>query len=281
VEQSNRKVFLIPLLKGEGAATASRLTRQVRGNLIRLSVNINKVALLRNTRNNGIPNVIRAAEQSIVAGAHGITVHPRPDQRHIRTSDVYELANFLKRFPNIEFNIEGNPYPDFMEIVRRVRPAQCTLVPDDPSAFTSDHGWNLRDDEKRLRPILTELRELGCRVSLFMDADRDQWALAKEVGADRVELFTESYANAFGHPGFESVLARFSAAAAAAQSAGLGVNAGHDLNLENLGTFCRIPGILEVSIGHALVADALDMGISNAVRAYLRILASASYTAGE
>jgi pyridoxine 5-phosphate synthase len=280
VEQSNWKVFLIPLLNGEGAATACGVTRRVRGDLIRLSVNINKVALLRNTRNNGIPNVIRAAEQSIVAGAHGITVHPRPDQRHIRISDVYELANFLKRFPDVEFNIEGNPYPEFMEIVRKVRPAQCTLVPDDPSAFTSDHGWNLRDDEKRLRPILTELRELGSRVSLFMDADSDQWGLAKDIGADRVELFTESYADAYGHPDFETVLARFAAAAAAAQAAGLGVNAGHDLNLENLGAFCRIPGLLEVSIGHALIADALDMGLSNAVRAYLRILASASHTEG-
>jgi pyridoxine 5-phosphate synthase len=240
--------------------------------MTRLSVNLNKVALLRNTRNNGIPSVIRAAEQSIAAGAHGITVHPRPDQRHIRTSDVYELANLLKRFPDVEFNIEGNPFPDFMEIVKAVRPAQCTLVPDDPGAVTSDHGWNLRDAGSRLRPILTEIRKLGVRVSLFMDADGDQWPLARELGADRVELYTEPYAEAFGRADFQPVLARYASAAALAQSAGLGVNAGHDLNLRNLGAFCKIPGVLEVSIGHALVADALEMGLTNAVRAYLRIL---------
>jgi len=237
-----------------------------------LSVNLNKVALLRNTRNNGIPSVLHAAEQCIASGAHGLTVHPRPDRRHIRPSDVYEIADMLKRFPAIEFNIEGNPYPEFLEIVRAVRPTQCTLVPDDPSAFTSDHGWNLHADANRLLPILQEIRALGSRISLFMDAESDQWQLAKSIGADRVELYTEPYAEAWGRDNFDSVLARYSSAAAAAQSAGLGVNAGHDLNLANLGAFCRIPGILEVSIGHALIADALDLGLANAVRAYLRIL---------
>jgi len=244
--------------------------------MTRLSVNVNKVALLRNSRNNGIPSVIRAAEQCVAAGAHGITVHPRPDQRHIRTSDVFELAAFLKHFPHIEFNIEGNPYPDFLELVGRVRPAQCTLVPDDPAAFTSDHGWDLRSDAKRLGPIVAMIKEAGARVSLFMDADSDQWMTAKSVGADRVELYTEPYANAFARPEFDTVFALYAKAASAAQSVGLGVNAGHDLNLANLGAFCRISGILEVSIGHALIADALDLGISNAVRAYLRILDSPS-----
>jgi pyridoxine 5-phosphate synthase len=247
----------------------------------RLSVNINKVALLRNSRNNGIPSVVRAAEQCIAAGAHGITVHPRPDQRHIRTSDVYELASILKRFPHIEFNIEGNPYPDFLELVGKVRPAQCTLVPDDPAAFTSDHGWDLRSDAKRLGPIVAEIKNSGSRVSLFMDAESDQWMTARNIGADRVELYTEPYANAFGRPEFDTVLARFANAAAAAQRAGLGVNAGHDLNLANLGAFCSIPGILEVSIGHALIADALDLGISNAVREYLRILNSTPHPTGD
>jgi pyridoxine 5-phosphate synthase len=242
--------------------------------MTRLSVNINKVALLRNTRHHGIPSVVRAAEQCIAAGAHGITVHPRPDQRHIRISDVYEIEKLLKRFPAIEFNIEGNPYPDFLEIVRKVSPAQCTLVPDDPAAFTSDHGWDLRVDAKRLRPIVSEIKAAGARVSLFMDADSDQWLLAKDIGADRVELYTEPYANAFGRPDFKAVFERFASGASAAQAAGLGINAGHDLNLANLGSFCRIPGILEVSIGHALIADALDLGLANAVRAYLRILAS-------
>ena len=244
--------------------------------MTRLSVNINKVALLRNTRNNGIPNVIHAAEQCIAAGAHGITVHPRPDQRHIREMDVYELGGLVKKHPELEFNIEGNPFPDFLRLVRVVRPHQCTLVPDEPAALTSDHGWNLKADASGLRPIIEEIKDCGARVSLFMDADSDQWDVAREIGADRVELYTEPYANAFGHPDFNDVFERYAAAAAAAQAAGLGVNAGHDLNLANLGSFCRIPGILEVSIGHALIADALDLGIANAVRAYLRILASAS-----
>jgi len=237
-----------------------------------LSVNLNKVALLRNTRTNGIPNVIRAAEQCITAGAQGITVHPRPDRRHIRPSDVYELSDLLTKIPEIEFNIEGNPYPEFMEIVRTARPTQCTLVPDDPSAFTSDHGWNLRADAERLRPIIHEMHSWGSRVSLFMDADSGQWQLAREIGADRVELYTEPYAEAWDREDFEDVFSQFVAAAAAAQSEGLGVNAGHDLNLANLGAFCKIPGILEVSIGHALIADAIEMGLSNAVRAYLQIL---------
>jgi len=249
--------------------------------MTRLSVNINKVALLRNSRNNGIPSVIHAAEQCISAGAHGITVHPRPDQRHIRTSDVYELVDILKRFPHVEFNIEGNPYPDFLDLVGKVRPAQCTLVPDDPSAFTSDHGWDLRSEAKRLGPIVAKIKATGARVSLFMDAESDQWMTAKSIGADRVELYTEPYANAFGRPEFDFVLARYANAVASAQNAGLGVNAGHDLNLANLGAFCNIPGILEVSIGHALIADALDMGISNAVGAYLRILESTSHHTGD
>ena len=244
--------------------------------MTRLSVNLNKVALLRNSRNIGIPSVIRAAEQSVKAGAHGITVHPRPDQRHIRTSDVYELADHLKRVPNVEFNIEGNPFPEFLEIVRRVKPAQCTLVPDGPEAVTSDHGWNLDEEGQRLERIIGELRDLGARVSLFMDVDSNQWKIARDIGAERVELYTQPYAEAFARKEFEAVWAQYSAAAAAAQSAGLGVNAGHDLNLQNLGKFCQIPGILEVSIGHALLADALEIGFSNAVRAYLKVLSTGS-----
>ena len=240
--------------------------------MTKLSVNLNKIALLRNTRSIGIPSVLRAAEQCIAAGAQGITVHPRPDQRHIRTSDVYELAALLKRFPAIEFNIEGNPFPEFLEIVHNVQPTQCTLVPDSPDQPTSDHGWSLATDGVRLRPIVAELRSLGARVSLFMDADTAEWTLARDLGADRVELYTEPYAAAFLGPDRDAVFQRFARAAAAAQSAGLGVNAGHDLNLHNLGKFVEIPGILEVSIGHALVADALDMGLPAAVRAYLRVL---------
>jgi pyridoxine 5-phosphate synthase len=244
--------------------------------MTRLSVNLNKVALLRNARNIGIPSVVRAAEQSVMAGAHGITVHPRPDQRHIRTSDVYDLENYLKGVPDIEFNIEGNPFPEFLELVRRVKPAQCTLVPDSPDAITSDHGWNLDEEGARLEPIIVELRDLGVRVSLFMDVDSDQWQIGRDIGAERVELYTQPYAEAFARKESKTVLAEFRAAATAAQSAGLGVNAGHDLNLQNLGPFCQIPGILEVSIGHALVADALEIGLSNAVQAYLRVLSGSS-----
>jgi len=240
--------------------------------MTRLSVNLNKVALLRNQRNIGIPSVVRAAEMCISAGAHGITVHPRPDQRHIRTSDVLDLSDYLKSTPHVEFNIEGNPFPEFLEIVRRVRPTQCTLVPDSPDAVTSDHGWNLRADALRLRPIISELRDLGTRVSLFMDAESDEWSTVRHIGAERVELYTQPYAEAFAVRNYKAVLARFASAAAAAQSFGLGVNAGHDLNLQNLGEFCRIPGVLEVSIGHALIADALELGFPNAVRAYLAVL---------
>jgi pyridoxine 5-phosphate synthase len=237
-----------------------------------LSVNLNKVALLRNTRTIGIPSVIDAARTCIRAGAHGISVHPRPDQRHTKPSDVYELAEML----TVEFNIEGNPFgSQFMDIVRKVKPTQCTLVPDAPDAFTSDHGWDLSEHSKRLVPIIRELKDLGMRVSLFMDPDIDQIQRAKEVGTDRIELYTESYARAFGKGNVEPVFQQYARAAQGAQEIGLGVNAGHDLNLHNLGKFCSIPGILEVSIGHALIADALEMGLSNTVKEYLKVLSQA------
>jgi len=233
-----------------------------------LSVNLNKVALLRNTRNIGIPSVIDAAKTCIKAGAHGITIHPRPDQRHIRTSDVYELAAML----TVEFNIEGNPTPSFMELVRKVKPTQATLVPDAPEAFTSDHGWDLAKDSDYLKPIIQELHDLGVRVSLFMDPDLEQIQRAKEIRADRIELYTEPYATAFRNGNVDSIFPQYDLAAQKAQEVGLGVNAGHDLNLQNLGKFCSIPGILEVSIGHALTADALEIGLFNAVKAYLNLL---------
>jgi pyridoxine 5-phosphate synthase len=234
-----------------------------------LSVNLNKVALVRNTRNLEIPSVTKAAKICMEAGAHGITVHPRPDERHIRPSDVYALAEIV----TVEFNIEGNPFqPPFMEIVRRVKPTQCTLVPDAPDTFTSDSGWNLREDKERLLPIIQELKSLGIRVSLFMDAEPTQMQLAKEIGSDRVELYTEPYAAAFEKGNVDEVFPNYVIAAQAAQSVGLGVNAGHDLNLHNLKKFCSIPNILEVSIGHALIADALEMGLAAAVKAYLQIL---------
>lgn len=240
--------------------------------MTKLSVNLNKIALLRNARNIGIPSVMRAARTCVKAGAHGLTLHPRPDERHARERDVYELAELLRDAPNVEFNIEGNPFPKFMEIVRAVKPTQCTLVPDSPEAFTSDHGWNVREDDSRLKPVIEELKGLGIRVSLFMDADSPDIELAKELGADRIELYTEPYAAAFGSDEAETVFEQFRRAALKAHSVGLGVNAGHDLNLDNLGKFCSIPNVLEVSIGHALISDALELGLTDAVGAYLKIL---------
>jgi pyridoxine 5-phosphate synthase len=240
--------------------------------MTKLSVNLNKVALLRNSRAIGIPSVARAARICIKAGAHGLTLHPRPDERHARATDVYELAEILRETPSVEFNIEGNPFPKFMEIVRRVKPTQCTLVPDSPEAFTSDHGWNLTEDGERLKPVIEELKTLGIRVSLFMDADSPDIETAKQIGADRIELYTEPYAAAYGSDKEESVFELFRSAAMRAQAAGLGINAGHDLNLDNLGKFCSIPNVLEVSIGHALISDALELGLFDAVGAYLKIL---------
>ena len=235
-----------------------------------LSVNVNKVALVRNTRHLGIPSVTRAAVLCLQAGAQGITVHPRPDQRHIRTHDVHELAALLKAWPDREYNIEGNPFHNLMPFVRELRPHQVTFVPDSEGQFTSDHGWRFPDDAERLRPLVAECRELGVRVSLFMDADASVMVHARAVGADRVELYTEPYAAAFGTPQQAAQLERFRAAAQAALDAGLGVNAGHDLNRDNLTPFLRtVPGVSEVSIGHALMADALELGYGATVAAYL------------
>ncbi|MFH1613925.1 MAG: pyridoxine 5'-phosphate synthase [Planctomycetota bacterium] len=239
--------------------------------MTKLSVNLNKVALLRNQRDVGIPNVIEAAKAVIRAGAYGVTVHPRPDERHTRYSDVYELAAML----SVEFNIEGNPFTGrYMEVVREVKPDQATLVPDAPGANTSDHGWDLRKDGKRLRLIVDELKGLGIRVSVFMDANPPTVQLAKSVGADRIELYTEPYARAFRTgEGLEEVLSRYVKSAEEAERSGMGLNAGHDLNLENLGKFCSsVPNLLEVSIGHALISESLYMGLEQTVKEYLRIL---------
>ncbi len=238
--------------------------------MTKLSVNVNKIALLRNSRTIGIPDVVRLAAIALDAGAHGITVHPRPDERHIRRRDVHELAEMLAARTTVEFNIEGNPFHQVMDIVRAVQPHQCTLVPDEPGAFTSDHGWNLERDGKRLIPVIGELRALGIRVSLFMDPDPAAMALAKAVGADRVELYTEPYAQAFGTSAQARSLAAYAAAATAALEQRLEVNAGHDLNRDNLPAFLRaVPSVAEVSIGHALTSDALELGMANTVAAYL------------
>ena len=235
-----------------------------------LSVNVNKVALVRNTRHLGIPSVTRAAELCLQSGAQGITVHPRPDERHIRSQDVFELAALMKAWPDREYNIEGNPSQNLMDFIRQVRPHQATFVPDSEDQFTSDHGWSFPQDAERLAPLIAECKALGVRVSLFMDPAPEQMAAARAVGADRVELYTEPYAAAWATPDQAHQLARYRDAAQAALDAGLGVNAGHDLNRDNLTAFVRgVPGVLEVSIGHALIADALELGYAATVQAYL------------
>lgn len=249
------------------------------GLVTKLSVNLNKVALLRNQRNIGIPDVVAAARTAIRAGAYGITVHPRPDERHIRRSDVTELAAVTAEL-GVEFNVEGYPDERYLAIARDIRPTQCTLVPDAPDQLTSDHGWNLRADAALVTERVRALKALGCRVSLFMDPDLHQIELAKDTGTDRIELYTEPYASAHAAGDAKAMLQLYDRAARHAQQLGLGVNAGHDLNLKNLPDFCTIPGILEVSIGHALIADALDMGIENTVRAYLDTLRTHGMEAG-
>jgi len=236
-----------------------------------LSVNVNKVALLRNTRHLGIPSVLKAAQQVLQAGAHGITVHPRPDERHVRGADVRELAALLKAdWPGAEYNIEGNPTQNLMDYIREVRPHQATFVPDSEDQFTSDHGWSLPADAARLKPLIDECHDLGVRVSLFMDPDAGAMAAAAATGADRVELYTEGYASAFGTDREAAVRDRYTGASDAALRAGLAVNAGHDLNLDNLTAFLtHVPGVAEVSIGHALVADALELGYAETIRQYL------------
>ncbi|MFY7942077.1 MAG: pyridoxine 5'-phosphate synthase [Burkholderiaceae bacterium] len=241
-----------------------------------LSVNLNKVALLRNTRSLGIPSVTRAATMALEAGAQGITVHPRPDERHIRPHDVLELAELMKGWTQAEYNIEGNPFHNLMDVVRELKQKnlpvhQCTFVPDSVSQSTSDHGWNLPTDMDRLRPLVAELRELGVRVSLFMDPEPQAMPFIRDLGAQRVELYTEAYARAHASADQADVLSRYAATAQAALREGLELNAGHDLNQNNLTEFLQaVPGVLEVSIGHALVADALEFGMQETVRSYIR-----------
>jgi pyridoxine 5-phosphate synthase len=247
-----------------------------------LSVNVNLVAQIRNRRPLEFPSVTRMATLALEAGAQGITIHPRPDQRHIRTHDVHDLAALMQHWPQAEFNIEGNPFHNLMDLLRELAakgraPQQCTFVPDDESQSTSDHGWRFPQDAARLAPLVAEAKALGVRVSLFMDPLPEAMAAARQVGADRVELYTESYARAHGTPDAPAVLAAFAATARAALHEGLGVNAGHDLNRANLADFLRgVPGVQEVSIGHALIADTLEFGMADTVRQYLHCIHQAA-----
>ena len=251
--------------------------------MIALSVNLNKIALIRNSRDTTNPDIPQHAQMCIDAGADGITVHPRPDQRHIRAQDCFDLAAML----TVEFNIEGNPmsgprksdrpgvsdYPGFMQLVNEIRPAQCTLVPDGDNQLTSDHGFDLKRDGDRVAPLVADLKSRGIRTSLFMDPDPDQIRLAAQIGTDRIELYTETYARACKDSrDVEAVFQQFILAAEVAAAEGLGLNAGHDLDLHNLPRFATVPGLLEVSIGHALTVDAIRIGLANAIAAYQRAL---------
>ena len=244
-----------------------------------LSINLNKIALIRNSREGNYPNVISHAQLCIDEGVEGITVHPRPDQRHIRPIDVRQLNQLVSPLSTVEFNIEGNPfasslgdYPGFIALVKESQPEQCTLVPDNNDQLTSDHGFDLNITGEQLMPIIQDLKAQGIRVALFMDPDPAQIQLAAQVGADRVELYTGPYAAAWGTDNLDRLFQRHLAAAELATSLGMGVNAGHDLNLDNLAKFASIPSLLEVSIGHAFTVDSLAMGMTNALRAYKTLL---------
>lgn len=250
---------------------------------IALSVNLNKIALIRNSREGNYPDIIKHAKICIDNGADGITIHPRPDQRHIRPQDARDLQKFLAEANNksthIEFNIEGNPfagpkgsYPGLIELVEETQPDQCTLVPDNDAQLTSDHGFNLTQMSETLRPIIKRIKSQGIRVSLFMDPEPTQIELAAEIGADRIELYTGPYAAAWGTDQLEAVFEQHYKAAELAQKLGLGLNAGHDLNLQNLAKFATIPGLQEVSIGHALTVDAIAIGMGKTVQCYKKIL---------
>lgn len=241
-----------------------------------LSVNLNKLALLRNSRGRNYPDVLDFAARFIRLGVQGLTIHPRPDERHIRRSDAYELAELLQDHPGVEFNIEGYPTEAFLQLVTDTRPQQCTLVPDADGQLTSDHGWDCHGNRHFLQETIMRLRSLGVRVAVFLDPDPLQPQHAAEVGADRIELYTEAYAQAWGTSAQNAALQLYRATAAAAQALGMGVNAGHDLNLANLGAFLHIPAIMEVSIGHALTIESIEQGMDTVVRRYLDICRGAA-----
>lgn len=255
--------------------------------MIRLSINLNKIALIRNSREGNYPNLLEHAQTCINEGAQGVTVHPRPDQRHIRAQDIHPLSKLCAEHPNVEFNIEGNPfapaaksdrpevedYPGFLALIEQAQPEQCTLVPDTDQQLTSDHGFDLQQDGVKLKPAIRACQDAGSRVSLFMDPDCDQIKRAADLGVECIELYTGPFAAAYGrNPNDISLFTRYCEAAECALREGLKVNAGHDLNLENLDLFRQLPGLQEVSIGHAFTVDSLNMGLRHAVAAYLLAL---------
>ena len=245
--------------------------------MIALSVNVNKIATLRNSRGGDIPDVLTAVDTCVAAGAQGITVHPREDERHITPKDVKDIAERLKEInrqktPTIEYNIEGDPRPDLIDRVLHTKPTQCTLVPVVAGEITSHTVWDIRKDGDLLKPIIAALKAAGIRVSLFSGTDVEQIAMTRDIGADRIELYTAPYAMAATEAEIQREFALLETASAKAVELGLGVNAGHDLNLNNLPLMQKLPGLLEVSIGHHLMADALYIGMAAAVKAYRRAL---------
>ena len=238
-----------------------------------LSVNLNKIALLRNARGRNYPSVTDFAARVLDSGAIGVTMHPRPDERHARKSDIYELAELLIDYAGKELNVEGNPTEEFMQMVLDIKPHQCTLVPDDPDQITSDHGWNLNQDLALVKSTVNRLKDAGIRSSIFMDPKELDMPLASQTGADRIELYTESYAENYNTENGDDILKQYQDTALAAQSFNLGVNAGHDLNLENLELFLTsVYDVKEVSIGHAIVIESIEYGFNETLAKYLDII---------
>jgi len=244
--------------------------------MTKLSVNLNKIALLRNSRGRDFPNVVEFANKMMALGVQGITIHPRQDERHITKRDAIELGELLSGIPGIEFNIEGYPSSDFMGLVAKIKPEQCTLVPDSPDQLTSDHGWNLEKDLSFVKNICSQLTYEGIRSSVFIDPYPNQIKLVPNAGANRIELYTEKYASTFNSPKHEAVFSQYKASAAEAQKLGIGVNAGHDLDLTNLSKFLTINDILEVSIGHVLTVECIEHGMKYIIGKYIEICNSSS-----
>ena len=236
-----------------------------------LSVNLNKIALLRNARGRDYPNVVDFATRFLDRGVDGITIHPRPDQRHIKPADARDLAILLSAYPHAELNMEGCPNRAFLQLVEETRPDQVTLVPDAEDQLTSDHGWDLHRDRDRIKDVVARVHDCGCRVSVFIDPDPEQIKRMPETQAERIELYTESYAAAFGADNEATVWARYKRAATVAMAAGIQINAGHDLELNNLGRFLSIGNVLEVSIGHALIVECIEHGMDAVIQRYLAI----------
>ena len=241
-----------------------------------LSVNLNKIALLRNSRGQDFPNVVDFARKFYDLGVRGITIHPRQDERHITRQDALDLGRLTTDLRDVELNIEGYPSEEFLKLVAKISPAQCTLVPDSPSQLTSDHGWDLTTHFDQVRDTCSRLNSAGIRSAIFLDPDKDQIEIAPSTGTDRIELYTEEYAATYGSPENDQVFQKYKEAAILAQKLGLGLNAGHDLNLANLSRFLGIDGILEVSIGHALIVESIEKGMGEVVATYLEICNSTS-----